>query len=179
MSDIEKINKEVHLKFNYKKNEDYSNMIKYYETLAELGDNNAVDNLCHYYKSTQDITNIVKYYEMAVDNNNFKYVDKLIIYYFMLDNLESLLLLYKKINNMEGLIDTLESMLSKYRFDKTLIANIIIETNFDEYELSNGLSMLKKSLTHNLDSYDLHFTYSINGLGYEKAKTDFIELLSS
>ena len=60
MSDIEKINKEVHLKFNYKKNEDYSNMIKYYETLAELGDNNAVDNLCHYYKSTQDITNIVK-----------------------------------------------------------------------------------------------------------------------
>ena len=59
--------------------------------------------------------------------------------------------------------------------DEKIIVNMLIETDFEDNELSSGLKLLKKSLTYKLEIYDLHFKYTLNGLGFDEAKNDFIE----
>src|SRR5207253_281200 len=62
--------------------------------------------------------------------------------------------------------------LSDEQFKKFI--EIIIKIKINDEELCKSLKSYLKLINYNLDLMKLHFDYTLNGLGYEDAKKEFI-----
>ena len=78
----------------------------------------------------------------------------------------------------------LSTILIKYSNQNILneeINLILLEylNKLDETKLSVSLKLYKQLLNKQLDLLDLHFKYTENGLGFNEAKKDYYQQLSS
>jgi tetratricopeptide (TPR) repeat protein len=92
----------------YKKQEDYDNMIKYYQMAIEKGNSNAMYNLGLYYEKQEDYDNMMKYYQMATEKGDLDAMNNLGFYYEKkkdYDNMAKIAkMIYDKTNN-DAMID--------------------------------------------------------------------------
>lgn len=146
---------------------------------AENGNISALNRLGRYCLLKQKYKESVIYYTMAIDHGDKNAINIIEKHYIDTYDNNALMLLYKKYDKTVKLIQLIECNLKKTNnIDKEFLINIITETDFHDHKLSIGLSILKKSLHDSLDTYDLHFKYNVNGLGYDNAKDDFIKRIS-
>ena len=162
----------------------YNEMEKYYKMAIDLGNSYAMNNLGWYHKNiTKNYDEMEKYYKMAIDGSNCVSMYNLAMdelsEYYMEKGLEmKLLLLYIDNMNMVDRTKVIKqfNMISQNikEEDEEIFLKLIFDFKFCENDtLHTLLKLLVNTVNAQMDIMDLHFTYTVNGLGFEDAKKDF------
>ena len=118
------------------------------------GNHRAMCNLGTYYQLTEINYELMKkYYLMAIEKEN-------------IDAMNNLKKFYDK--SIKNNIDIYDEYLFKY---------INIEHEHIQNNLSYHFKFIKKLYNEKIDLMNLHFEYSMEGVGYVDAKNDFIKKL--
>ena len=121
-----------------------------------------------------------KYYLMAIEGGCMEAMGKLRRYYKRNQDYNNLIDLYYNRDMNDKLIKILNQVLTKNDANINCKKIIDILSNIDiNDDAPIYLKLLKNSLTDNLASYDLHFQYTVNGNGYNEAKSDFMERVAT
>lgn len=154
--------------------------MKYYEMAIELGDVDSMYKLGILNNINEELK--IKYLTMAADHDNIRARNKLIEYYNYHKKFVNVLDIYIKYK-----IDDRDTIIKKFNEIGKLILSqeeqelfLTHLTTFEfkeEDKLSTSLKCLINSLNTKLELMDLHFNYSMQGLGYQEAKSDFFKLL--
>ena len=165
----------------YHKNitKNYDEMEKYYKMAIDGGNCVSMYNLAEFHQyTTQNYEEMEKFYCMGIKKGDIDAMDELSEYY-MENGLEmKLLLLY--IDNM-NMVDRTKVM-KQFNIisqnikeeDEEIFLKLIFDFKFCENDtLYTLLKLLVNTVNAQTDIMDLHFTYTVNGLGFEDAKKDF------
>jgi TPR repeat protein len=142
---------------------------------------NAMNNLGIYYqKIEKDYDQMKKYYLMAIEKGHTDAINNLETYYQLNNDTLSLLKLYIKIND----VVKISNLLIEYSNQTTLneeITSILLEylNSFNDTILPVSLKICKRLFNKQIDLLETHFKYTENGLGFNEAKKDFYQQLSS
>ena len=180
---IDKGNEEAMFSLAYyhdKITHNYEEMEKYYLMAINLGDSDAMNNLGTYYEEIiKDYIEMEKYYLMAITNGNNMAFHNLTIYYEEMSlhmDLLKLCVQFDKMVNRDKIIEAFNivSCRGLTKEEEGTFLNLVNEFEFLEMDkLCVSLKLLVRSVKENIHIMDLHFTYSVNGLGFEDAKKDF------
>ena len=189
---IEKGNSDAmyNLGFYYEEIKDYDNMIKYYLIAIEndnetLFDQQLFDNIFRKCEEQDDYLNIIKIGLISFENGNF-YIAHDLINHFV------------KKNDLENMVKLIEMALKKnyYKIFKNLIflnkknvsndnkefilkvLSIINFDNVNKNKMPSHIIVIKSLLDKQINLLETHFKYLPNGNGFNKAKKDFINLIS-
>jgi tetratricopeptide (TPR) repeat protein len=168
--------------YNVKKN--YDKMKKYYLMAIEKNHCNAAYNLGHYYHIVEiNYDEMEKYYMEAINRNNLQAYCLLRNYYLNHHLDLELLQLYIRVMdiNIFGVVREIiikrfnmivgNKLLCGKKLFLELVANFIFCENDDIHPL---LKILQNIYNDQISLMDLHFKYTVNGIGFEDAKNDFI-----
>ncbi len=159
----------------------YVEMEKYYLMAIKHGNCLAMNNLGNYHKTiTNNYIEMEKYYLMAIKKGMKSPMNNLINYYKNNNMNMNLLQLY--INNPEcmhrtNIIQQFNNLASTPldSTNKELFLKLLLDFEFiNEDKLGVSLELLLDTLQNNISTIDLHFTYTVNGKGYEDAKSDYL-----
>lgn len=158
---------------------------EYYLMSIEKGNIDAIFYLGRFCDGRGDDKEAVKYYLMAVEKgdgrplkelvreNLFEYINDRYIFFKLCVQYQN----YLKAEDIYKIIIKINtnklSEQQKHEFIK-LITEIKQETDDIPFIIKSYINLIK----YNLDIMKLHFDYSLNGLGYEDAKKDFISEIS-
>ena len=95
----------------YKEQEDYENMLKYYQAAIEKGESATMVNLGFYYEEQKDYDNFIKYSLMAIHKGHKKAIIRLANYYDDQKDYDNMI----KSENDIIVIEVLEKLLFKGR----------------------------------------------------------------
>ena len=118
----------------------------------------------------------------GLENGDELSMPSLVRHYQRTDQDLDLLIIYIKyniVNQRKEIIMLFNKLFCQHsKLNKQQLLMLITEFNFiEEDDLCIGLELLVNSIHQQLSIMDLHFMYTINGKGYETAKTDFLNLL--
>jgi TPR repeat protein len=157
-------------------------MKKYYLIAIESGNVSSMYNLGHYYHYVEINYDLMKkYYLMAINLGNKHAMTNFVNYYNKNNQIiKTFKLCVKYINliDREILIDILVKISSRQMTDKyeNLFLEFISTFEFEpEDNIPTCLKLLSQVTKNQISIMDLHFKYSVNGLGFHEAKQDFIE----
>lgn len=175
-----------------KKNMDLAE--KYYLVTIENGNDKVIMEVVNYYVSNKNYEKATKYYLIAAKKGNVDVLNTLtsgsgfwlskINEYYNDDMFDvfKLCIQYQehiKLENVCTIIYALWFHMLKAEQKEEFIDLISkIKINNDE-KIPFILEMLIKLTNYNLDIMKLHFDFSLNGLGYEDAKKDFLSKITS
>ena len=161
----------------------YDEAEKYYKMSIKKGNLWAMKNFGLYHQNTtKNYDEMEKYYKIAIENDDMVAFNYLTGYYEQKNMHISLLQLYiscykhNDFINREKIIELFNTISTKVLTseNKKMFLDIITKFEFFETdELCVSLDLLVSSLKETIDIMDLHFTYSVNGLGFDVAKQDF------
>jgi TPR repeat protein len=166
--------------------QDYTTAEKYYLMAVERGNVVAMNNLASYYAIIKkDYTNAEKYYLMAIEQGNNSAMNNLADHYENNNDLFKLMELcitYHKLLARDRIINIinkiwiikLDNEQNKYLIELLLLLELQPNDN-----ILTSLRLFNNLLHQNIDIVKLHFEYTINGKGYENAKQDFLNSVTS
>lgn len=162
-------------------------MKKYYLMSIEQGNCIAMNNFARYYiySDVADHELMCKYYFMAIENGFKKSALDLMDFYHGNGNTDMFLTAYKFIaqrwiiNDEQDIKKKVVKCLIDFINDKMVneeILDIIASIKIDN--IKNGsFCLINQLINKQMTIFDLHFNYSVNGLGYDEAKRDFLKRL--
>ena len=157
---------------------DYISMEKYYEMAISAGYVTSMMNFAYYHRDvTKDYILMEKYYFMALSNGSKEALPALILHYEsnnLYIKLLDLHILYT--NDREEIIKAfnLASYAVLNESDGSIFFDLVSKFEFKpDDKLCISLKLFLNSRKDQLDIMDLHFTYTIHGIGYDVAKEDF------
>jgi tetratricopeptide (TPR) repeat protein len=166
---------------------DYDLMKKYYLMAIEQNNVKAMINLAFYYQIIDKDYDLMKKYYMMVITHHQKdktlvkqAKNRLINYYKNNKDIISLIKFYHNLNMKQKLIMSLSKYLSTESSMNTEILDIIINLP-EDYLITCPLSikLLHNSLNEKINIIDLHFKYSLDGKGFDEARSDFISKITN
>jgi len=149
---------------------------------VEQGDKYAINDLAYCYANEDDHDNATKYYMMLIEAGNDNARTNLINLYKNIGNKISLINLYHKLNMKQEFFAELATYLST---NASSLSNELLDAllTYQEDDIDKlaqlSVKMIYRLLKQQVDIMDLHFRYSINGLGFEEAKNDFFSHIRS
>jgi len=156
---------------------DYDLMKKYYLMAIEKGNSRAMVDLGFYYQYIEINHDLMKkYYLMAIDNDHTESVTHLLNFYKKNKNYEEIIPLIIRSNRYDLFENNgpLKITLFSYTFTNEDLKIIASKSKDDILLAPHIIKVLHNSLNTQIDSMKLHFDYSVNGIGYDKAKEHFI-----
>lgn len=160
---------------------DYDKAKYYYLMAVEKGNKYAMGSLGWYYRKIFNYEKMEEYCLMAIKNGNKHTFDQLMCeYMYNYSHMKQLILLtsYPSMAKREDIINTFNFVSSTKlnADDQNKFFELFTEFQFnDDDELFPSLRLLLNSINNQLSIMDLHFTYTVNGLGYNDAKSDFFD----
>lgn len=187
---------------------DYDKMVKYSLMGFELGDMNSIKKLIGHYIINNDEENMLKYHNKLTELDDFSMLDDIISYYNE-DNddkcIEYCILKSKRTNTFqfqlseklklnydlfikfysenkefaEGYCNQLCDIIMYHIDTKNVtkeLLNIILDMDCSKNQY---IGLIKKLLLEKIDLMDLHFSYSMEGKGFNDAKNDFLDRIAA
>jgi TPR repeat protein len=159
----------------------YDKMKEYYLIAIEKGCHSAMYHLAEYYRYIEHEYELMeKYYLMGINAGYADSFEALGYYYELHDRHTDTLQLsitYPTFMTRDKIIKQFNRIsLRKLQPDQELKFLEILSTyKFEETdELYTFLRLLINTLNEKISLIDLHFTYTVNGKGYDEAKNDFL-----
>jgi hypothetical protein len=152
---------------------------------TEQGNANAMNNLAFYYKKIKnDYANAEKYYFMAIEQGNFNALNNLMALEKINDSFKliELCIKYHTLVPRDTIINVLNKIwMSKLdnEQNKCLIELLLLLELQPNDDIPTSLLLFNNLLHQDIDIMKLHFEYTINGKGYENAKQDFLNSVTS
>ena len=175
-ADIEYFYKGVYHKYITK---NYHEMKKYYKIAIDLGNVNAMFNLGVYYQYIKNYNEMEKYYKMAIGLGHSHAYANLVFYYKEQGYDMKLLKFYIDNKDHDKVVVQFNNMVKISSENEKEYMCLLASYPFkEEDQLNMALKLLRKSLNTHIDLMKLHFKYSVNGKGYDEAKSDFLSKMT-
>ena len=157
----------------------YVEMEKYYQMAIDRENRVAMYNFGYYHQViTEDYVMMEKYYLMAINKGHDLAMNKLVKYY------EDNMMYFKSLNlhishskNREKIIELFNCISALILNEEDIKQFLDLVSKFEfipDDKLCASLKLFLNSKKDQLDTMDLHFTYTIHGKGYDSAKEDFL-----
>lgn len=166
---------------------DYEKAEKYYLMVIDEGNIRAIYNLAVYYYKKTDYEQMEKYYLIAIEKDYVEAMKNLEKFYvkkiYMHDKIFKLFALYSKFPNKIDNVDRKNVILvikhlwqGKINKDQKIkFIKLLLNYDFKENDcLPSSLKIFMNIIKNNLNILALHFKYSLNSIGFNDAKKDYI-----
>ena len=160
----------------------YTQMEKYLLMAIEKGDTDAMNKLAAYHQTiTKNYIEMEKYYLMAFEKGDDEAINNISNYYKYNNMKLTLLQFYvnnPKIIKRELIIEQFNKLSSVILdpIDKEIFLQLLMDFEFkSEDKLNVLLELLLNNLSYDTSIMNLHFTYTVNGKGFEDAKRDYFD----
>ena len=165
----------------------FKNAKKYYLMAIENGNVIAMNDLGKLFLNNGDHENAEKYFLMAIEHGNFCEKDKLIHCYDRICNDFGYLKIYRLNKDLiarNTILNKIKNIWASTDKCKPEQKKILMETlSVFKFEPTDKIPMsleLFIELLHNqVDAMKLHFTYTVNGEGFQEAHRDFIDNITN